>query len=107
VPRDTAWFSWFDGKRVIPLQEQEQLWHEDRLGLRHLHKAGRLHFDEVSGDHMQFSLQELYGLLDKYMAYEKGETEVLAGSRTGTSAQDDRSSRIDAQGELQEDSAAR
>jgi hypothetical protein len=52
----------------VPLKQQRQLWHEDRLGLRHLHDHGRLHFDEVPGSHMQFSLQELYEVLDKYMS---------------------------------------
>ena len=40
------------------------------LGLHELHARGRLHFEQLPGSHMQFSLEELYRMLDKYMAYE-------------------------------------
>ena len=70
VPRDSAWFSWYDGKHLIPLQEQP-LWHEDRLGLKELHSSGRLHFESVPGGHMQFSLGELIAILDRYMSFER------------------------------------
>ena len=76
VPRDSAWFSWYDGHRVIPLQDQKSLWHEDRLGLRKLHDSGRLHFEEVPGGHMQFSFEDLTEILDKYASMREGSKNV-------------------------------
>jgi palmitoyl-protein thioesterase len=67
VPRDSAWFSWFDGKRIVPLKEQ-MLWYEDRLGLKELDESGRLWFKSLPGQHMQFSFKELTEILDKHAA---------------------------------------
>ncbi|KAG2434217.1 hypothetical protein HXX76_007943 [Chlamydomonas incerta] len=55
VPRDSAWFSFFDGERLVPLQEQP-LYTEDWIGLKRLDAAGRLVFEEAPGQHMQFGL---------------------------------------------------
>ncbi|PNH12249.1 Palmitoyl-protein thioesterase 1, partial [Tetrabaena socialis] len=68
VPRDSAWFSFFDGERVVPLREQP-LYREDWLGLRALDEAGRLEFAEAPGGHMQFTLQWFSdNVMDKYLA---------------------------------------
>lgn len=68
VPRDSAWFSWFNGSHLVPLEEQN-LWRQDLLGLRSLHDNGRLHFGEVPGGHMQFSMEELQEILDQHMTF--------------------------------------
>jgi hypothetical protein len=67
VPRDSAWFSWFNGTDVVPLHEQDLYW-EDWLGLRELDENWGLFFDEIPGNHMQFSPDMLIGLLDKYLS---------------------------------------
>ncbi|GLI68395.1 hypothetical protein VaNZ11_012781 [Volvox africanus] len=56
VPRDSAWFSFFDGERLMPLREQA-MYNEDWIGLRTLDEQGRLIMDDIPGMHMQFSLQ--------------------------------------------------
>eukprot|EP00198_Chlamydomonas_reinhardtii_P009607 XP_001698944.1 predicted protein [Chlamydomonas reinhardtii] len=67
VPRDSAWFSFFDGERLVPLQEQP-LYTEDWIGLKRLDQAGRLVFEEAPGQHMQFSL-DWFGsnVVDRYL----------------------------------------
>lgn len=57
VPRDSAWFSYFDDTvgQLVPLAQQP-LWTEDWLGLKQLSEAGKLEFKEIEGEHMQFSL---------------------------------------------------
>ena len=57
VPRDSAWFSYFDDTTasLVPLTQQP-LWTEDWLGLKQLSEAGKLDFGEIEGEHMQFSL---------------------------------------------------
>lgn len=55
VPRDSAWFSFFDGGQVVPLRQQP-LYTEDWIGLKALDEAGRLQMEDVDGVHMQFSL---------------------------------------------------
>jgi palmitoyl-protein thioesterase len=68
VPRDSAWFSFFDGERLIPLREQP-LYLEDWIGLRSLDEQGRLILDEIPGVHMQFTLQWFTdNVIAKYLA---------------------------------------
>jgi hypothetical protein len=48
VPRDSAWFSFFDGQRSSPLRGANALYTELKMGLRTMDDAGKLHFEEVS-----------------------------------------------------------
>jgi len=54
VPRDSSWFSFFDGKSLLALQDQA-MYKEDWLGLRGLNEAGRLLMQDIAGGHMQFT----------------------------------------------------
>ncbi|KXZ55785.1 hypothetical protein GPECTOR_2g1335 [Gonium pectorale] len=73
VPRDSAWFSFFDGSSLVPLRQQP-LYTEDWIGLRSLDGAGRLVMDEVAGAHMQFSISWFRdNVVDRYLAPAKGE----------------------------------
>jgi palmitoyl-protein thioesterase len=57
VPRDSAWFSFWDGaETVVPLKDQP-LYQEDWLGLKRLDEAGGLVFESAPGEHMQFTLK--------------------------------------------------
>mmetsp|Transcript_37671 Transcript_37671/g.83889 ORF Transcript_37671/g.83889 Transcript_37671/m.83889 type:complete len:332 (+) Transcript_37671:101-1096(+) len=55
VPRDSAWFYFFDGKELQRLEDQT-LYKEDWLGLKQLQEDGRLVLDDIDGKHMQFTL---------------------------------------------------
>lgn len=69
VPRDSAWFSFWDGgNSVIPLVEQS-LYTEDWLGLKRLDKSGGLIFETAPGEHMQFTLSWFEEhIVQKYLA---------------------------------------
>eukprot|EP00882_Tetradesmus_deserticola_P001826 GHRQ01001959.1.p1 GENE.GHRQ01001959.1~~GHRQ01001959.1.p1 ORF type:complete len:335 (+),score=139.67 GHRQ01001959.1:114-1118(+) len=69
VPRDSAWFSFWDGaETVVPLREQP-LYTEDWLGLQRLDKAGGLIFESAPGEHMQFTLKWFEErVIDTYLA---------------------------------------
>lgn len=67
VPRDSAWFSWFDGEKLIPLKEQAQ-YTEDWLGLQTLDRSKRLIFEEMPGQHMHIAMPVFDRLLDQYLA---------------------------------------
>ncbi|KAK9829239.1 hypothetical protein WJX72_004713 [[Myrmecia] bisecta] len=54
IPRDSAWFGFFDGQQLLPM-EQTPLYKDDWIGLRALDESGRLQLGEVPGKHMQFS----------------------------------------------------
>lgn len=54
VPRDSSWFSFFNGTQLLPLAEQP-LYTEDWLGLQALDQQGKLVFAEVPGAHMHFT----------------------------------------------------
>ncbi len=55
VPGDSAWFSFFNGRTLVPLFDQD-LYKEDWIGLQQLHAKGALLFEEAPGEHMRFSL---------------------------------------------------
>ncbi|KAF9962940.1 hypothetical protein BGZ65_007096 [Modicella reniformis] len=57
-PRETAWFGFQneDGD-VIDLKDQDQ-YKEDWLGLRTMDEDGKLVFDILEGEHMQFSTED-------------------------------------------------
>jgi len=71
VPKESAHFGFFDGQRLIPLQESS-LYQEDRLGLKALDEEGRLVFGRAPGSHMQFTL-EWFGecVVHPYLAIKK------------------------------------
>ncbi len=51
VPRDSSWFAYSDGSKMVELREQP-LYKEDWLGLKRIDKAGGLLFESVPGEHM-------------------------------------------------------
>lgn len=71
VPRDSAWFSFWDGaSHVVPLFEQD-IFKQDWIGLKRLHDAGGLIFDSAPGEHMQFTLSWFEdNVVNKYLAPE-------------------------------------
>ncbi|KAI1316651.1 hypothetical protein EDD11_009686 [Mortierella claussenii] len=55
-PKETAWFAFQDEDgNIIPLEQQDQ-YTQDWLGLKKMDQAGKLVFDIMEGEHMQFSL---------------------------------------------------
>eukprot|EP00877_Chromochloris_zofingiensis_P005879 jgi/Chrzof1/1544/Cz10g11240.t1 len=68
VPRDSAWFSFYNGTALVPLEEQP-LYTEDWIGLKRLHQTGGLVFEEAPGEHMQFTLDwYTKNVIDKYLS---------------------------------------
>eukprot|EP00879_Flechtneria_rotunda_P001889 GHRR01002061.1.p1 GENE.GHRR01002061.1~~GHRR01002061.1.p1 ORF type:complete len:340 (+),score=89.70 GHRR01002061.1:195-1214(+) len=68
VPRDSAWFSFWDGTSVIPLRQQP-LYQDDWIGLKRLDEAGGLIFEQTPGEHMQFTLKWFADkVIDEYLA---------------------------------------
>lgn len=55
VPKESAHFGFFDGNRVIPLNES-RIWLDDTIGLRSLHEKGGLVFKTAPGRHMHFTM---------------------------------------------------
>ncbi|KIZ02205.1 palmitoyl-protein thioesterase [Monoraphidium neglectum] len=55
VPRDSAWFSFFDGKDTVAIQDQP-IYKEDWIGLKRLDEKGGLIMESAPGEHMQFTL---------------------------------------------------
>lgn len=54
VPRDSAWFSYFNGTDTVPIREQP-IYTEDWIGLKQLDELGLLAFDECPTAHMRFT----------------------------------------------------
>jgi palmitoyl-protein thioesterase len=54
VPKESAHFAFYDGHRLVPVQETSQY---GRLGLNELEKKGALIFEHAPGMHMAFTLK--------------------------------------------------
>lgn len=66
MPRDSAWFSFFDGKQLIPLVDQV-MYNEDWLGLRKMSGDGKLAFEECPGFHMQIPIDWFDDMLERHL----------------------------------------
>ncbi|XP_063597472.1 palmitoyl-protein thioesterase 1-like isoform X1 [Penaeus indicus] len=70
VPPESEWFGFYSpgqDSEVLPLQ-QTQLYIEDRLGLKEMDEAGKLHFLSVAADHLNFDDQWfLEEIVDKFV----------------------------------------
>lgn len=67
MPRDSSWFSFFNGTTLVPLRDQP-IYKEDWIGLQELDTTGRLEFVEAPGAHMRFSLTWFEdNVIDKYL----------------------------------------
>ncbi|KAI8927590.1 Alpha/Beta hydrolase protein [Entophlyctis helioformis] len=53
VPRDTAWFSYFDTKGTLKTLKEQPTYTQDWIGLRSLDEAGRIEFVTLPGNHVQ------------------------------------------------------
>lgn len=54
VPRDSAWFSFYNGKELLGVKDQP-IYQNDWIGLKELDEKGGLIFDEINDEHMRFS----------------------------------------------------
>ena len=52
-------------KTVLAMNET-RLYQQDLFGLKTADEAGRIHFEQTEGNHLQFTEAQLYGWLDKY-----------------------------------------
>nr|XP_053628450.1 palmitoyl-protein thioesterase 1-like isoform X3 [Cherax quadricarinatus] len=70
VPVESEWFGFYtpgQDEQVLPLQ-QTQLYLEDRLGLKEMDEAGKLHFLTQDGNHLQFTEEWfLEEIVDKFV----------------------------------------
>lgn len=69
IPKDSEWFGFYkEGQADSILQLKDRpIYKEDRLGLKAMDQAGKLHFLSVMGDHLQISDQWLIdSIIRKY-----------------------------------------
>ncbi|KAG0038975.1 hypothetical protein BGZ82_010178 [Podila clonocystis] len=72
-PKETAWFGFQDEDgEVIDLIDQD-LYKEDWLGLKKMDHEGRLIFDILDGQHMQFSLEDFTDMITLPFLLEMGD----------------------------------
>ncbi|CAD7696417.1 unnamed protein product [Ostreobium quekettii] len=68
VPRDSSWFSFFDGTALIPMPELA-LFKEDWIGLKELYDRGDLIFGDCPTGHMTFTWDWFKtNVADEYLA---------------------------------------
>lgn len=67
VPREAEWWGAYDSDYKTVLTMKETAWYrDDTFGLQTADRAGKLFFNTTSGNHLEFSQEELYGWLDLY-----------------------------------------
>jgi palmitoyl-protein thioesterase len=59
VPKDSAWFSYYDSEGDLLTLYKQPIYTEDWIGLKDLDENGRLEFKDCEGPHMQISLEYL------------------------------------------------
>jgi len=65
-----------NGKKILTMKETK-FYKEDLFGLRTADEAGKIFFEETAGNHLQFSLTELNGWVDKYFIGKNATTIVV------------------------------
>eukprot|EP00798_Chlamydomonas_sp_ICE-L_P020704 gene20704-27508_t len=69
VPRDSAWFSFFNEDGQVVALEDLPIYKEDWIGLKTLLDSGKLVRDSIPGEHMQFSKAWFEdNIVNKYLA---------------------------------------
>jgi len=68
VPRDSAWFSFYNGTDLLALRDQP-IYTDDWIGLKQIDEKGGLILDSAPGEHMQFNLKWfMENVVEKYLA---------------------------------------
>jgi palmitoyl-protein thioesterase len=68
-PKESEWFGAYYGDYTRTLGFNETRWYrEDLFGLQTLDRAGKVHFLETDGDHLQFTSAYLLEVVDKFFA---------------------------------------
>lgn len=68
VPREGEWWGAFDTDYETILTMKETTWYkEDLFGLKTADEAGKIFFNSTDGNHLDFTMDELYGWLDAYI----------------------------------------
>eukprot|EP01024_Parvocaulis_polyphysoides_P020024 TRINITY_DN191_c1_g2_i2.p2 TRINITY_DN191_c1_g2~~TRINITY_DN191_c1_g2_i2.p2 ORF type:complete len:146 (-),score=13.29 TRINITY_DN191_c1_g2_i2:354-791(-) len=55
VPKESAWFGYYNGSQLLTLQEQE-IYKEDWIGLKKLDQENKLVFIQKLGNHLQIGM---------------------------------------------------
>jgi len=55
-----------NGNKVLSMRDTK-FYKQDLFGLKTADEAGKIHFEETAGDHLQFTRDELFGWVDKYI----------------------------------------
>ena len=70
VPKESSHFGYYapGQDNDILAYNQTDLYTEDRIGLKTLDKAGKLHFFTFAGDHLRFTDEEFTENLSRFLA---------------------------------------
>lgn len=67
-PKESEWFGVFQdgGYEKLLTMHENPLYISNSFGLKSLDEAGKVHFETTAGDHLQFTSEELFGIVRKY-----------------------------------------
>ena len=80
VPRGTEWFGFYKPGQAQEMlaYNETQLYLEDWIGLKSLDEDGKVDFLESEGDHLQFTDDFFFSIIDKYLKKKPELQEMLA-----------------------------
>jgi len=76
-PNDGEWWGAFDADGKTRLAMKDTEWYKkDLFGLKTADEAGKIFYNSTKGDHLQFSIKELYGWIDSHFIEQTGDVIV-------------------------------
>lgn len=58
-PKETAWFQQMDTENNVMALEDTDFYNNDYIGLKQMMDSGKVQFEKIEGDHLQFSQSDI------------------------------------------------
>jgi len=67
IPKETAWFQFFDEQDKVQDITESKLYQEDYIGVRELHEQKKINFFELPGNHLSFDYSDIDEIMIPYL----------------------------------------
>ena len=67
IPKETAWFGYYDENNNTQAVYNSDLYKNDLIGLKTLNEKGKVNFDSINGDHLQFTQKDIEEKMIPYL----------------------------------------
>ncbi len=67
IPKETAWFGYWNEKGELKKITDSDIYKNDLIGLRELNEKNVITYDEINGDHLQFTKEDIKNKMIPYL----------------------------------------